>query len=112
MTITEDTKVHCVTTSRHGNSFTCVSVYVHTCVYCHFQVIVNADISKKLKSSFFNHYVLKQTAQLLLAEPDGGDDEEEVTCGQVAFQFLLRLCTDFQCGICYKSKQPPGGLER
>ena len=77
------------------------------------QVILNTDISKRLKSSFFSHYVLKQTAQLLLTEAaESGSGDEESTCCQVAFHFLLRLCTDFQCGICYKSKPPPEGLER
>lgn len=77
------------------------------------QVILNTDISKRLKSVFFNHYVLKQAAQLLLTESaESGNGGEESSCCQVAFQFLLRLCTDFQCGICYRSRPPPEGLER
>lgn len=77
------------------------------------QVILSTDISKRLKSAFFSQYVLKQTAQLLLSESaeSGRGDEDSSRC-QVAFQFLLRLCTDFQCGICYRSRPPPEGLER
>ena len=79
----------------------------------------NSHISKKLKSLFFSQYVLKQIAQLLMhlgkEEQNllvAGGASESVSLRQFVFQFLLKLCTDFQFGICYRSKEIPLGLER
>ena len=78
------------------------------------QVVLNADISKKVKSSFFNHYVLKQSGHLLilLESPQYSVDDEASSCRELVLEFLVSLCTNFQTGICYKSKPPPAGLER
>ena len=89
-----------------------VFVYLDTCCGP-LQVILNADISKRVKSAFFNQYVLKQTALLLIREPAESDDRDELSSfRQLVLDFLLTLCTDFRLGICYKSKPPPHGLER
>lgn len=37
---------------------------------------------------------------------------ESVSLRRFVFQFLLKLCTDFQCGICYRSKEISLGSER
>ena len=90
------------------------SYSVHVLFFLFLKVILNVDVSKRVKSAFFNHFVLKQTAQLLFIESsDPGSSNNEVSsCRQLAFEFLVSLCTDFQCGICYKNKAPPAGLER
>jgi len=75
-----------------------------------------------LKSLFFRPYILKQTAQLLL-RPEEQEESLQMTdkvtgssdsigLRQFVFQFLLKLCTDFQLGICYRSRDIPLGLER
>ena len=76
-------------------------------------MVLEPKVSKKAKSIFFNQYVLKQVAQLLTLAGKGGEKPEEVTSVRMlVFEILCTLCTDFQLGVCYKSKEPPKGLER
>lgn len=80
-------------------------------------MILNPGVSKRTKSGFFNQFVLKQTAQLLSRKSEATLEEDDVameTMGlrEFVLEFLLRLCTDFQNGICYRSKDSPAGLER
>ncbi len=76
---------------------------------------MNPGINKRTKSSFFSPFVLKQTAQLLsrkedqyvcLQAADGNatGSGESVSLREFVSEFLLRLCTDFHHGICYRSK--------
>ena len=78
------------------------------------QVILNTGISKRVKSSFFNQFVLKQTAQLLrdLESPGTSREDGGTSCEGLVMEFLLTLCTNFKCGICYQSKPGPERLER
>ena len=77
-------------------------------------------MGKRTKSGFFTSYALKQMAQLLTQQTEGSiqvtDDitgsTESVTLREVVFEFLLKLCTDFQHGVCYRCKNMPLGLER
>ena len=79
---------------------------------------MNPGVNKKIKSRFFNLYVLKQTTQLLSRKEETSVQVTDNVTGstvslrQFVFDFLVRLCTDLQHGICYRSKDLPLGLER
>lgn len=86
------------------------------------QVVFNASVSKKAKSRFFSHGVLKGLSQLLSREDDlviTADDESDdaksvsTTIKQLTFDLMLPLLTDFHHGIPYRPKEaPPAGLLR
>ena len=83
---------------------------------------MNPEIAKKVKSLFFNQYVLKQTTMLLLEDhqletpASSGDGDKHLETVKkvldIAHRMIITLCTDFQVGICYKSKDLPAGLEK
>ncbi len=76
------------------------------------QVIQDAAIPKKTKSLFFNTYVLKQISQLLTTPIDHTHQDGTAELHEYVFGFLLKLCTNFQLGICYKCKERPEGLQK
>ena len=76
------------------------------------QVVLNTGISKRVKSSFFNQFVLKQTAQLLRESPGTSSEAGGTSSEGLVMEFLQTLCTNFKCGICYQSKPGPERLER
>ena len=71
---------------------------------------MNAAVSKKTKSQFFNQFGLKHLAMLLGHTPTAEGSTEHVQ--QLAARLLDVLCTDTKLGVCYRSKDIPGGLER
>ena len=62
------------------------------------QVVRNAVISKKAKSSFFGRRVLQQLAGLI-----ANDSQLSSSVCDVTFELLLTLATDIKLGICYRS---------
>ncbi|XP_064405928.1 nucleolar pre-ribosomal-associated protein 1-like isoform X3 [Halichondria panicea] len=76
------------------------------------KVIQDAAIPKKTKSLFFNTYVLKQISQLLTTPIDHTHQDGTAELHEYVFGFLLKLCTNFQLGICYKCKERPEGLQK
>ena len=74
------------------------------------QVVLNPTISKKAKSLFFTRAVLVSLAQFLIQEEEDlqlvaeGDGPGGVHLPVLCFQLLIQLCTNFQTGVCYRSK--------
>ena len=94
-------------------------------IMLHVQVLRNSGVSKRAKSSLFNHYALKQLSALLSRPAvEGGEGGERRGRGEEGFQLLSResgevvslslhdyvlevlsgLCTSFQHGVCYRTK--------
>ena len=74
------------------------------------QAVQNLEISKRAKSLFFTSAVLESMAQFLI-QGEGGvqlvaqDDEQGgVPLSVLCFHLLTQLCTNFQTGVCYRSK--------
>lgn len=76
-------------------------------------MVQEAAIPKKTKSMFFNTYVLKQISQVVPTTPtDPAHNDDTTELQEFVYELLLKLCTDFQLGICYKCKDPPQGLQK
>ena len=79
-------------------------------------VIDDAHLSRSVKVSFFNHYILEQLLRLYVrsdparvgaASPDG-----EITVADIVHDFLLHLCTKPGVGLCYQDAgwYPPAAV--
>ncbi len=61
---------------------------------------------------FFNTYVLKQISQIVTTPIVPTHNYDTAKLREFVYELLLKLCTDFQLGICYKCKEPPHGLKK
>ena len=74
------------------------------------QAVQNPEISKRAKSLFFTNAVLQSMAQFLIQEEGDvqlvaqGDEQGAVPLSVLCFHLLMQLCTNFQTGVCYRSK--------
>ena len=74
------------------------------------QAVQNLEMSKRAKSLFFTGAVLESMAHFLI-QGEGGvqlvaQDNEQggVPLSVLCFHLLTQLCTNFQTGVCYRSK--------
>lgn len=74
------------------------------------QAVQNPEISKRAKSLFFTNAVLQSMAQFLIQEEGDvqlvaqGDEQGAVPLSVLCFHLLMQLCTNFQTGVCYRTK--------
>lgn len=77
-------------------------------VFSCLQAVQNPGISKRVKSLFFTRSVLESMAQFLIQGEEDvvslDDEQGEVPLSVMCFHLLMQLCTNFQIGVCYRSK--------
>ena len=83
------------------------TIAVFECFSC-LQAVQNPGISKRVKSLFFTRSVLESIAQFLFQGEEDvvslDDEQGEVPLSVMCFHLLMQLCTNFQTGVCYRSK--------
>ncbi len=92
---------------------------LHFALYVSIKVLLSSEVSKKIKSLFFNQFVLRQIGMLLSYPRECGvpssHSVEPEWCAHVqemACEMLKQLACDSKLGILYLPKEQLGGLEK
>ncbi|XP_065899031.1 nucleolar pre-ribosomal-associated protein 1-like isoform X3 [Dysidea avara] len=76
------------------------------------KVVQNLAIPKRTKSAFFTPALLTKLTLLLSRKEEIQCVERVILLSDYCRDFIVKLSTDFQCGICYKSKGIPSAWGR